>query len=146
MLNSGLFRVKRAVHDPGLLEWYLRRAAPDILRHFAEQTAWAFLCGKARTRFWHPAQIRLAHPSTGVTAGTVALHYVGPYRDRLTAPADEAGDGGPEVSLRSVPAPSIGGLGALTGEANRVLRRLRGLGPYADEPYRGLLEIGDGEN
>jgi hypothetical protein len=124
-LNAGLFCVRPELFDLSRLEWYFRHRSPAILRHFAEQSAWAMLAARANgVRLLDPVQFPLAQPSQAVSGASVAVHYVQTYRhllDRDTvAPRDS---GAPAVDVRSVPAATVGAWSIGIQEARRFVRR-----------------------
>jgi hypothetical protein len=135
-LNSGLFSVRRSILDLDKLEWLLQFEYPALLKHFAEQTAWAVICSTRKTSFWNPEQIRIAHPSTHLNNATIGFHYVGHYRNRLGSDAVDSANAVPSTALGTVESESIGFLGACRSEAERMCRRLLGLNPYPSTPYR----------
>lgn len=135
-LNSGLFSIRRSLLDLERLEWFFQFQYPDLLKHFAEQTAWAVACSGLRTSFWNPAQIRIAHPSTHLTDTTVSFHYVGHYRSRLGTDRIVEEPPSKSITLETISSDSVGFVEAGRSELERLGRRLMGKNPYPSAPYQ----------
>jgi hypothetical protein len=78
-LNAGLMSVSRGAYDLDLIEWFLSLRKYQVQPYLVEQTAWAALCGRRKTRYWDPRQVGFPDGSTDLS-GRVALHFITPLR------------------------------------------------------------------
>lgn len=130
-LNAGLSTVRRAIFDLDRLEHLFSIPSSPVLRHFAEQTAWAFLCNSLRTVFWSTDQIRLADANTVRTPETVAIHYVSTYRSQLDC-VNSSTTALPVVdNFVLEPATNINGFTILRNEVTRKVRRIIGTSSHS---------------
>jgi len=82
-VNTGIVQVRRAAVDVDAVERSFVRSAAHRTPQWAEQTCWALIAEKLRTEVLAPEQIRFPFEDPPARAGTVALHFIGPLRDRL---------------------------------------------------------------
>lgn len=131
-INTGLLDVPRELVDLDLLEWFVGRPEHHRTPPWVEQTAWALLAARAPARLVDPRRVRLARPDEDpgeLGPELVALHFVGPVRDRLepvAAAVRTLDDGAGPVALSTVPAAAAGPLHLLGTELSRRIRRLTG--------------------
>ncbi len=90
-LNSGLFWIRREVLDYERMEWLFRRwGLRRVLEYggWFEQTVWADAAWRARCRVYDSVQVRTAGIQSGEPSGEVAIHFVTPAREHLSALLD----------------------------------------------------------
>jgi len=129
-VNSGLIHFPAAAWDPDLLEHYLSRPEFAFAPVWVEQTAWALLGERAGCRLFDPARIRIPEaaerPDQERETETVALHFVGPVRERLAGWATQiAPEGSRPVEIGRVAAGRCGVVDLAVTEIRRRLGRLR---------------------
>lgn len=125
-LNSGLFRFDLRNFDPDLLEWFAARPEFHRTPPWIEQTAWALLAQRAGCWLFDPGQIAIPDHAGPLSPQAVALHFVGPVRERLAeAPALTLDRQAEEpAKIESAPALRLAPLGLAATEVRRMVRRL----------------------
>lgn len=103
-VNTGFFSVKRACHDPDMIEWFLAHRGLHQ-SHWTEQTCWALLAQRTGCYHWDSSQVRVIREGYALENGLIAGHFTKPNRHLLTKYKDFASGLVNEspVALRSVP-------------------------------------------